>query len=292
MKVDSYEIELSSLDKVMFPETGITKGDIIDYYYRIGKVMIPLMSGRPVSMHRFPDGISKSGFFQQEMPDYFPEWIGRTRVEKKEDGSLTHVVCGKTSDLVYLANQGCITPHIWLSRKNNPKNPDRMIYDLDPQDNDFSLVCLGALELREILSANDLKTFIMTTGSRGLHVVVPLSPGHSFNAVREFSREIAKQAASKNPEKYTIEQRKNKRKGRLYLDTSRNAYGQTAVAPYAVRPIEGAPVATPIEWDEIEAGWITTAQKYNIKNIFRRLAQKEDPWKDLDKYAASIRARG
>ena len=288
MQVNSYKIELSSLDKIMFPEAGITKGDLIDYYHRIGKAMIPLISDRPASMHRFPDGISNSGFFQQEIPDYFPGWIERIKVKKKEGGSITHVVCGKTADLVYLTNQGCITLHTWLSRRGNLSNPDRMIYDLDPQDDDFNLVCQGALELREALSAVDLKPYVMTTGSRGLHVVVPLEGKQDFDTVRKFSRETTDKIALKNPEKFTTEQRKVKRRGRLYLDISRNAYGQTAVAPYAVRPIEGATVATPLEWEEIETGRIQTAREYNIKNIFRRLAQKEDPWKDMDKNAASI----
>lgn len=287
MRASSYNIELSNLDKVFFPEQGITKGDLINYYKRIGETMIPLMSGRPVTMHRFPDGLGKEGFFQQEMPDYFPDWIERVTVKKKEGGSISRVICNKTADLVYLANQGCITPHIWLSQKGSLNYPNRMIFDLDPADDDFKTVCQGALLLKDLLLSRELTPFVMTTGSKGLHVVVPLNGKEDFDTVREFAKKIAELAASKKPDQFTTEQRKNKRQGRLYLDVSRNAYGQTAVAPYAVRPIEGAPVATPLDWHELKKGNLT-AQKYNINNLFRRLAQKKDPWKDLDKRSTSL----
>ncbi len=289
MKVDSYEIELSNRDKVFFPAQNITKGDLVDYYKRIGDIMIPLISARPLTMHRFPDGIAKSGFYQQKMPGYFPDWFDRVEIEKKEGGSVTRPVCTRTADLVYLANQGCITPHIWLSRKDNLNNPDRMIFDLDPGAEDFKLVCRGALALREALQTFDLVPFVMTTGSRGLHIVVPLKRGPDFDAVRKFARQKADQVAGDNPGEFTTEQRKEKREERLYIDTSRNAYGQTAVAPYAVRALEGAPAATPLEWEEIEQGKIDSAQKYSLNNIFRRLARKKDPWKDMDSKAVMIR---
>ena len=287
MKVGSYNIELSNQDKVLFPEQSITKGDLIGYYKRIGETMIPFMSGRPVTMHRFPDGISKEGFYQQEMPDYFPDWIERVTVKKKEGGTIPRVICSKTADLIYLANQACITPHIWLSQKGCLNYPTRMLFDLDPSDDDFKPVCQGALLLGELLLSRKLNPFVMTTGSKGLHVVVPLNGRQDFDTVRESAKKMAELAASKKPDQFTTEQRKNKRQGRLYLDVSRNAYGQTAVAPYAVRPIEGAPVATPLDWDELRKGNLT-AQKYNIKNIFRRLAQKRNPWKDLDKRSTTL----
>jgi len=290
MKVDSYDIELSNRDKVIFPEANITKGELIDYYQKIGSIMIPLIYNRPITMHRFPDGINKSGFYQQEMPDYFPDWFERVKAEKKEGGNATRIICTKTADLVYLANQGCITPHIWLARKENLNNPDRLIFDLDPpRTKGFKIACHGALALRKILQSFDLSSFVMTTGSRGFHLVVPLKGRPDFDTVREFARQAADQIAVHNPEEFTTEQRKEKRGNRLYLDTSRNAYGQTAVAPYAIRPLKGAPVAAPLEWDEIERGRIVSAQQYNLKNIFRRLAQKEDPWKEMDSSAVLIR---
>ena len=143
MKVDSYHIALTNQDKTLFPGQGITKGQLIDYYRRIGSTMLPLIVDRPVTMHRFPDGIQGEGFFQQEMPNYFPSWLERINVRKKERGTIPRIICNKTANLVYLANQGCITPPLWLSRKERLNFPDRMVFDLDPPGDNFSLVCRG-----------------------------------------------------------------------------------------------------------------------------------------------------
>jgi bifunctional non-homologous end joining protein LigD len=291
MKIDSYDIELSNRGKILFPEANITKGELIDYYKRIGSTMIPLIYDRPITMHRFPDGINESGFYQQEAPDYFPDWFEQIKVEKKEGGIATRVICTKTADLVYLANQGCITPHTWLARKENLSNPDRLIFDLDPpRTQGFKIVCHGALALRKVLQSFDLTSFVMTTGSRGLHLLVPLKGKPGFDTVRKFARQVADEVAQNNPDEFTTEQRKEKRGNLLYIDVSRNAYGQTAVAPYAIRPLNNAPVSTPLEWDEIEQGRIVNAQKYNLKNIFKRLAQKKDPWAEMESKADFIKS--
>jgi bifunctional non-homologous end joining protein LigD len=292
MKIDSYDIELSNQDKVLFPEVNITKGELIDYYKRIGSTMIPLIYDRPITMHRFPDGINKGGFYQQEVPGYFPDWFERVNAEKKEGGNAIRIVCTKTADLVYLANQGCITPHIWLARKEKLNNPDRLVFDLDPPRNKgFKIACHGALALQKILRSLDLVSFVMTTGSRGFHLVVPLKGKPDFDTVRKFARHVADKVSSKNTEEFTTEQRKEKRGDRLYIDVSRNAYGQTAVAPYAIRPLKNAPVATPLAWNELEQGRIASAQQYNLKNIFKRLGQKEDPWAEIESKAVFISKR-
>lgn len=281
-KMESFygrEIEIGNRDKVFFPDSGITKGDLIDYYARVAEIMLPYAQNRPLSMHRFPDGLEGYDFYQQEAPDYFPDWIDRVTVEK-EGGHVTHVVCNEPTALVYLADQGCITPHIWLSRTGSLRQPDYVLFDLDPPEDseDFAPVREAARRVRDRLSKLDLVPFIMTTGSTGFHVVAPLKRGPDFDTVRRFAGRVAEKLAEQYPDSLTTEQRKAKRGSRVYLDTVRNSYGHTRVAPYAVRARSGAPIATPIDWDELDG---LHPRRYTIANIFRRLGQKADPWKDM-----------
>jgi len=288
IEVGDYTVELSNLEKVFFPDQEITKGDLIEYYRRTAGVMMPHVEGRPISMQRFPDGIKDSGFYQKEAPDYFPDWIDRTSIQVEEDHTKQdQVVIDNPATLVYLANQGMITPHIWLSRQDKIDYPDKLIFDLDPPGDDFDAVRNGAQLMKEILDELGLKTYIMTTGSKGLHVVIPLDRSEDFDTVREFASDLARVMAERHPKQLTVETRKNKRQGRLFLDYLRNSYAQTSVAPYAVRAKPGAPVATPIEWDELSDAHLGP-QSYNIQNIFRRLGQKDDPWKNMMADASSI----
>jgi bifunctional non-homologous end joining protein LigD len=236
-------------------------------------------------MQRFPDGIEREGFFHKDVPNYFPDWIPTVSVEK-EKGRITHLLCDNSATLVYLANQACITPHIWLSRKEKLHHPDRMIFDLDP-GRDFESVLEAASCLRALLEEIGLRTLVMTTGSRGLHLVVPLDRKSDFDVVRSFARDVAEACASRHHERLTTEQRVNKRRGRVFLDVMRNAYAQTAVAPYALRAKPGAPVATPIEWDEVAQGDFS-ARRYTLKNIFRRLDDKGDVWAHFSRWSCSI----
>jgi bifunctional non-homologous end joining protein LigD len=270
---------LSNTDRLFFPEDGITKGDLIDYYARIAEVMLPYLEGRPMTMHRFPDGIQGDGFYQQEASDHFPGWIERLLV-KKEGGTVNHVICQNKATLVYLANQACITPHVWLSRKGRLYHPDLLIFDLDPPGDDFAPVRQAAQWLREFLGELGLEPLVKTTGSRGLHLVVPLDKSIHFDQVRAFARNVAGELSRREADKLTDEPRKEKRKGRVFLDYLRNSYAQTAVAPYAVRARAGAPVAAPISWDEV-ADPRVKSQSYTIKNIFHRLSRKGDPWQGM-----------
>jgi bifunctional non-homologous end joining protein LigD len=188
---------------------------------------------------------------------------------------------------VYLANQGCITPHVGLSRVDKVDYPDRLSIDLDTSDDDFVKVQNDARQIKVLLDRMELTAFVQTTGSRGLHVVVPIQRTTKFDDAREFTATLARYLAQRHPQQLTVEQRKNKRGDRVFIDYLRNAYGQTAVAPYSVRAKEGAPIATPIGWSEATAGDLRP-QKYNLKNIFRRLAQKQDPWADIAQHAGSL----
>ncbi len=287
MKAGCHVIDLTHPDKVLFPDDGLTKRDLVDYYRRIADVMVPLIRERALTLHRFPDGIGAEGFYQQQVPDHFPDWIARASLPRADGKTVTRCVCNDAATLAYLAGQACITPHAWLARRDRPHHPDRMVFDLDPSDDDFSVVRMAARVLRGVLDDIGLTGFVMTTGSRGLHVVVPLDAATGFDAVRDFAQRVARAATARAPDHLTTEQRKQRRRGRLYLDIMRNAYGQTAVAPYAVRPRPGAPVAMPLDWGELGNGGLR-ADRYRIGNAFRRLAQKSDPWRDMARHFASL----
>jgi len=286
MRIGSHTVELSHTEKLLFPDDGITKGDLIDYYHRIAETMLPHIQGRPVMLQRFPNGIAKPGFVQKEAPNTYPDWIPRVKVPK-EGGRLTEIVCDDAATLIFLANQDCITPHVWLSRADRLDTPDRMIFDLDPPGDDFALARDAAIALRKLLEDSGLPAFVMATGSRGLHVLVPLKREHGFEAVRHVAQQVAGRLAQSDPGRYTTEMRKEARQGRLFLDTFRNGYAQTAVPPYAVRPKPGAPVATPLEWSELD-DLTLTAHRYTLRTVFARLKTHPDPWRDLGVSAAPL----
>jgi len=189
--VGKYKIELSNEEKVLFPEEGITKADVIDYYKNIADIMLPHIKERPVTMQRFPDGIDGKSFYQHEVSDYFPNWIEQIEIEKKEGGKVTQVLCNKKATLIYLANQACLTPHIWFSRSQKLNFPDRLIFDLDPPGEDFEPVLFAAKTLHDILKGElRLSAFAMTTGSQGMHVVTPLDEKEGFETTRNFAQSV------------------------------------------------------------------------------------------------------
>ena len=288
LKIGKRTFEVGNLEKVIFPDIGLTQGDLLQYYRKISGIMLPHLKDRPLTLQRFPDGIEKQGFYQKEAPDYFPDWITTAEIEVKEDQSTQlQVVCNDEATLAYLIDQGCITFHIWQSRKDKIQRPDRMIFDLDPPNDDFATVRKGAFRLKKMLEQIELKPFVMTTGSRGLHVTVPLERRYDFDEVRKLARNIAEQLADREPDSFTTEMSKKKRKDRLFLDYLRNSYGQNSVAPYSVRAKPGAPVATPIEWDELQNDDLDS-QTYTLKNILRRMGQKEDPWKAMEEEKCTL----
>ncbi len=289
LKAGRRRVEIGHPDKVLFPDDGVTKLDLAEYYLEMAEVMLPHLRDRPISMLRFPDGIEGDRFYQKKVPDHFPDWVGRTTVSLRgEGGSQEQVVVQDAATLVYLADQACITPHPWLSRRDRLERPDRMIFDLDPPPgrDTFAAVREGARALRRTLADLELESFVQTTGSRGLHVVVPLQRRYGFDEVRAFARDVAELLVRRRPDAFTVEQRKDKRGDRLFVDFLRNAYGQTAVPPYAVRARPRAPVATPVEWDELGGG--LNARSYTIANVLRRLGQRRDPWRDLARRAQAL----
>ncbi len=287
IKVGRYNVRITYPDKILFQKSGITKGDMIDYYHKIAPMMLPYIKDRLLTMKRFIEGIDKEGFFQKNAPDYFPSWAKRVGIEKQDGGIVNYVVCNNAATLVYLSNYGCITPHVSLDRIDKLDYPDRMIFDFDPSTKNFSQVQKAAQLVKKVLDSLKLPSFVMTTGSRGLHVVIPLRRVHTFDYVRSFAREISQLLEKLNPGLVTTEIRKNKRGSRVFVDYLRNAFGQTSVAPYAVRAKPSAPIATPISWQEALSPKLKP-NTYTIKNIFKHLAKTPDPWKELKASASSL----
>jgi bifunctional non-homologous end joining protein LigD len=280
-KVGRKTIELPNAEKVMFRRDGITKRDLVGYYRGVAGQMLPLLQGRPVSMTRFPDVVTAPGIVQRCVPAHFPGWITRAQIHT-EDGPLEQVICDKPATLMYLAGQGCIELHCFLSRLDRIREPDQLIFDLDPPDDHrFDDVRVCALQLGELLSDElGLPTFVKTTGGNGLHVHVPLTEGEEFDAVREFARQVTRLLTVRNPDLVTTEQRKRKRGQRIYANIMRNAYAQLAVAPYSVRARPGAPVATPLSWDEVEDKDLSPGQ-FTLRTLPDRIREGRPaagPW--------------
>jgi bifunctional non-homologous end joining protein LigD len=280
------KVEITHADRVLFPDDGITKGDLVDYYGEVADVMVPHVKGRPLTLWRYPRGIDQQGFVQQDFAGSLPDWMGSAEVTK-EGGTVVHPVADHRDALVWLANQNGVTPHAWLSRRDRLDEPDQVIFDLDPSTNDFAAVRAAARAVADVLDDLGLASYLKTTGSRGLHVVVPISRGLDFDTVRQFARDVAAVVADDDPDHRTVEMRKDKRGDRVYLDVMRNAYAQTAVAPYAVRARRGAPVATPLEWDELDRRGMWP-DRFTMRDVPKRIAEQGDPWADMRRHARSL----
>lgn len=287
IRIGGHEIEITRPEKVLFPAEGITKLDMIEYYRQIARWMLPHVRGRPVVMECYPDGISEPSFLRKAVPSYFPDWIERVTV-KKAGGSVTHVVCNNEATLVYLANQACITPHVWLSRIDRIYLPDLMVFDLDPSGEEFSVVKSTAEAVRAVLEQVALPAYVKTTGSLGLHVAVPLKREEHFDFIRAFARHVAEIVVEDDPQHRTLEQRKDRRRGRIFVDTARNAYAQTIAPAYAVRARPTASVSVPLAWKEL-GGKNLRPDGVTIRTALERLRRAGDPWEDLQRHAVSLK---
>lgn len=289
-------VDVSRPEKVLFPEGGITKADLAEYYAAVADHMLPHLSGRPLTMQRFPDGIGRQGFYEKRRSDHFPEWVGSITVETG-DGPQEQVLVESRRALVYLADQGCVTPHVWLARSAASRSgraasaaagldhPDQMMFDIDPSVEDLVLVRRATRAVRDVLASLGLTAYVKTTGSRGYHVVVPIRAEMHADDVRGVARAVARRVVEEDPHSFTVEQRKDRRRGRVFVDVMRNGYGQTAVSPYAVRARPGAPVATPIRWDELSR---VEPDHFTISSLPRRLGQGVDPWSGLARHAQRL----
>jgi len=271
-------LKLSHPDKVLFPADGITKADLAAYYESVAEVMLPHVRDRPLNLWRWNAGIDKPLVVQQDIPKGAPAWVARVETPRRRGGSIEHVLAQDADTLRWLANQNCITPHVWTARRDMLDRPDRLVFDLDPAEGTaFGLVCEAALAVGERLRGEGLEPFAMVTGSKGVHVVARLRRTRDSNTVREWAGELGAEVAEAHPETLTTAWRKEKRGGKILVDTARTTYGQTVVAPYAVRALPGAPVATPLEWPELEDSRLN-AQKWTLRTVAERLAERGDPW--------------
>ncbi len=274
--VGDQEIRISNPGKILFPESGITKRDFVEYYRRIAPYILSHIRNRPLSMQRFPDGIGGEFFFQKELPEYFPDFFERVDVKPDEDEEKLYGTVTNEASVVYLANLVTI-PHIWMSCVEHLRRPDRLVWDLDPSGLGFKEVKTAAKLLRYLLGELGLESYPMVTGSRGIHVVVFIEPEHDVSDVFEFAKGVAQLITRKLPQLFTVEYSKSKRGRKIYIDVHRNAYEQTAVAPYAVRAIEGAPVALPVRWEDVEDAGLE-ATSFTMYTAPERIESEGEPW--------------
>ncbi len=291
------EVNLSKPDKVLFPATAdeeaITKADLFDYASRIADRMIPLIHDRPAVLQRFPDGIDGDGWYQKHTPKHFPDWIPTVTLPKRGGGTVRHPVIDSADALQYVVNQGTVSVHVLGGTVERPDVPAELLIDLDPSIDDPAQVIDATGAVRQLLDDLDVTGFVKTTGSRGVHVHVPLRGDARFDAVGALGHHLGALLARRHPDLLTVEFSKQDRGDRLFVDTLRNAPAQHAVAPYTLRPRPGAPVAVPMRWDEIDSTW--TAASTPLRTLFRRLgALRLDPWADLEDHrveAATIAER-
>jgi bifunctional non-homologous end joining protein LigD len=266
-------------EKLLFPADGISKGELAAYYERMAAAMLPHLRGRPVTMERFPAGIDKKGFLQKDVSKGFPEWLERVEVPKK-GGTVHYPLIEDERSLQWLANQNCITPHVWPSRHPRLQYPDLCLFDLDPSREEPDVLREAALAVRAVLLELGLRSWVKTSGSKGFHIVVPLDTQLAHDAVWRFAHGVGAVLVLRLPEQLTQEFLKTERAGRILVDTGRNGFSATFAAAYAVRPKPGAPVSAPCTWEEIETGRIHP-QSFSLQTMGQRMDQVGELWEEL-----------
>ena len=282
-------VSISHPDKALFSDPPITKRQLAHYYQEVAAAMVPHVRDRPLALQAFPNGIDAPGFFMKSVPRYFPDWITRATVPKR-GGTLTQVLAQDAATLVYLAGQNVVTPHIWLSRADEPDRPDRLIVDFDPSPGvSFTEVRAAARAAGERLRDAGLVPHAMVTGSRGIHVVCPLRRGPSFTEVHSFTWALAEAMVADDEKYLTLEWHRSERGQRIYVDVNRINYAQHGVAPYGVRPRPGGPVAMPIAWEELSDAALAP-DRWTIETAVQRLRSQGDAWKGIGRRARKLPA--
>ncbi len=268
-------IRLSNVDKVFFPEDGYTKGDLIQYYASVAPVLLPHLEGRPISMSRYPDGIGGSSFYEKRAPGHQPDWMQTVPVVSDSQGGAVDFLLADSSEaLMWFANMACIEVHPFHSRAEDPDMPTYAVFDFDPAEGStWGQVVVAAQLLKVALGQLGLEGYPKLSGSKGLHVYVPLEPIHDYARVRRFVGEVGEYLAAANPEDITMDWDKPKRRGKVFVDHNRNASGQTVASVYSVRPLPGAPVSAPLTWEEV--GTFSNGD-VTIANLWDRLQRFGD----------------
>ncbi len=271
------EPRLTNLDKIYFPEDGISKGDLIAYYRNVASHILPYLVDRPESLNRQPNGIAAPGFYQKDMTGHLPRWLKTERVfSESSDKTIDYLVCQDERSLLYIVNLGCIEIHPWFSRVGNLNSPDFLVIDLDPDDNPFDHVIEVALEFHKLMKQIGAIHFCKTSGATGLHIGVPLQARWSFDEARDLAESLCRVVARKFPTTTSLERSPSRRRGKIYLDYLQNRRGQTLAAPYCVRPRNGAPVSMPLPWLDLHPG-LKPAQ-FHIHNVPGLIQKRKDPW--------------
>jgi bifunctional non-homologous end joining protein LigD len=274
-------------DKVLFPDDGITKGELAGYYESIASIMLPHIRARPVTMERYPAGIDKKGFWQKDVSKGFPDWLQRVEVPKK-DGTVHHPLITDTRSLLWVTNQNTITQHVWVSRAPKLYYPDVCVFDLDPShDNEPEVLRAAALALRDLLDELGLPSWVKTSGSKGFHILVSLDGKSRTGDVARFAHAVGTLLVKRDPQHLTQEFSKADRGGRMLVDTGRNGYSATFAAAYAVRAKPGAPVSAPCSWDEVERGDVGP-RTFTLRTMAARVGQVGDIWSEMRKRKSSL----
>ena len=271
-------------DKLLFPDDGITKAELAGYYDAVAPAMLPHLRRRPVTMERYPAGITAKGFIQKSVTRGFPAWLERIEVPK-HGGTVHHPLINDRRALQWMANQNCVTPHVWNRRVPDLVHPDLCLFDLDPADDDPAVLRAAALAVRDLLAERGLPSWVKTSGSKGFHVVVPLDSTAEVEAVARFADAVTAELVRRDPAHLTQAFAKADRGGRIYVDTGRNGYSATVAAAYAVRARAGAPVSAPCTWDELASGAVGP-RAFTLRTMPARLDAVGDLWADL--YANAV----
>jgi bifunctional non-homologous end joining protein LigD len=285
------QVVVTHPEKVLFPDSGITKGELCAYYEAVAPSMIPHLRGRPITMERFPAGIEKQGFIQKDVSKGFPSWLERVEVEKrngKAGESVHYPLAGDARSLVWLANQNSITPHVWISRVPKLHQPDLCVFDLDPSVEDPQSLRAAALAVRELLDGFGLPSYVKTSGSKGFHIVIPLDGGGDAESVRRFAHGAGAVLVKRHPHILTQEFIKADRGDRIFVDTGRNVPGATFAAVYAVRARPGAPISAPCTWAELEGGAVGP-RTFTLRTMAARIGEVGELWSDMDDPRCSLR---
>ncbi len=269
-------------DKLLFPDDGITKGDLARYYETLAPVILPHLRGRPITMERYPAGINAKGFWQKDVSKGFPAWLQRVEVAKK-DGVVHHPVVTDVRSLLWMTNQNTVTQHVSAARVPHLNHPDLCVFDLDPSNDDWATVRAAAIALRDLLAEIGLPSWIKTSGSKGFHIVVPVDGNTPTEAVARFASAVGTALVEMAPEQLTQEFSKIDRKGRIYVDVGRNGYSATFAAAYTVRAKRGAPVSAPCTWEEVERGE-ANPQTFTLRNMPERVANNR---RRVERHAAT-----
>ena len=273
-------IVVSNPDKVFWPEEGYTKLDLVEFYNAIFPKLSPYVKDRILTLERCPDGLHGECFFQKQLPKGMPPGTPTKRIahEANSNEFTDYVVGGSLITQLALANLGCIAVHVMASRASSPRQPDWVCFDLDPESGRFADAACAGLHVKAALDALKLVSFAKTSGSRGLHVLVPIRTGPDADEVLAFAEAFVARVAATHPDELTVEHSVAARRGRVYLDPFRNGFGQTVVAPYSVRRREKAPISTPLDWSEVKPTLIPS--DFNIGNFHKRL-ERSDPWENF-----------